>query len=723
MAHHYTLADTAPIPNHPSAVSSPDDARESLVDQGPVNMPDKHPAYTPMLNLRGGGERAQGPCLLSAPQTTSNFGSTDSPQQSKMSAPNDVAGPEDLLGETLGSATTRAREKAPRVSCQEKGGRTQATSSAASHGSKPVDLTVDLTDLSDDRIFDILMLNPTIATQFQKACAARLQQHQQSLNRAYDERLVELEDYTRKWRETTKELWVQLKWAPVGDASQQAILAWNGPQYMGARYQRYPLRSQATLRSQLPTIDLMTGEPRIPRPVPVPFVPRRHSPSPVRVDSTQADSTLIEGESPVLQGDIAANNSILGARALTLSPPSPQLRWRPRRAATPYYERHETAPSTPTSDAAQFAVAQPARNSERLPFAASHTDPTPVFLREGEPTAYERTLALHKEFRKSGLTILPKTSTSGIPSPQLSRPASSPGAAVPDGASVAVNKGNKTTATGVMVVNDETKSEHREVIVIDDSSDEDDGGRGDLTIVDSNSEKDTSKSRKSALDGAAQSTANTPLDLARPASSYQPIIPGAIDGGAVQGNRAASEQPVALRPATTENKTQPQATSVDAASTRPKYPDLVRLAESPSIRDSSSDFPSSSYITAPEEEDTEMVQDQGPNISGTQEIERAIEEQLLGTREVGHSVELQLDSAMSGTDAEPASILRSARSDDEEHVQMTAAAAALPLVHCLRGAPEQKKTEKSPDEFQAELVLQMQRDRELAKNAAKLDAE
>lgn len=103
------------------------------------------------------------------------------------------------------------------------------------HNPNLVDLTTETT-LNDDEVLRILSRNKTVAKQIQNACASRLQEYQQNLDRAYNERLQELENYTRQWRETTKELWAQEGRLPAVNQQQQDALDWQGPQQMGASY-------------------------------------------------------------------------------------------------------------------------------------------------------------------------------------------------------------------------------------------------------------------------------------------------------------------------------------------------------------------------------------------------------------------------------------------------------------------------------------------------------
>ncbi|KAJ4415371.1 hypothetical protein N0V82_007366 [Gnomoniopsis sp. IMI 355080] len=110
----------------------------------------------------------------------------------------------------------------------------------------------DMGNVTDQQILGILESNPTIVNQFQNACSARLQQYKQSLDNAYNQRLAEIEEYTRKWRDHTRELWQATSAGQVRpvDVSQRAALAWQGPHEMAK-----------SAEFHLPTIDTRFGEP------------------------------------------------------------------------------------------------------------------------------------------------------------------------------------------------------------------------------------------------------------------------------------------------------------------------------------------------------------------------------------------------------------------------------------------------------------------------------
>lgn len=112
----------------------------------------------------------------------------------------------------------------------------------------------DKENLTDEQALEILETNPTIAEEFRRACAIRLQQYQQSLDKAYNRRLAEMEVYTREWRNHTKKLWhaVRAGQFDSADMSNQSAIAWQGPQDM-AKSDRY----------HLPVIDTRVGQPVI----------------------------------------------------------------------------------------------------------------------------------------------------------------------------------------------------------------------------------------------------------------------------------------------------------------------------------------------------------------------------------------------------------------------------------------------------------------------------
>lgn len=105
-----------------------------------------------------------------------------------------------------------------------------------------MDPRADIRSITDERALEILDSNPTIAEEFRRACAIRLQQYQQSLDKAYNRRLAEMEEYTREWRNHTKKLWQAVRAGRFdpADMSNQSAIAWQGPQDM-AKTPRYKL--------------------------------------------------------------------------------------------------------------------------------------------------------------------------------------------------------------------------------------------------------------------------------------------------------------------------------------------------------------------------------------------------------------------------------------------------------------------------------------------------
>lgn len=115
-----------------------------------------------------------------------------------------------------------------------------------------MDPRADRARITDEQALEIFEANPTMAEEFRRACAIRLQQYQQSLDNAYNRRLAEMEDYTREWRNHTKKLWQAVRAGRFGpaDISNQSAVAWQGPQAI-AKSARY----------QLPVIDTRVEKP------------------------------------------------------------------------------------------------------------------------------------------------------------------------------------------------------------------------------------------------------------------------------------------------------------------------------------------------------------------------------------------------------------------------------------------------------------------------------
>ncbi|KAL1871961.1 hypothetical protein Daus18300_004598 [Diaporthe australafricana] len=94
--------------------------------------------------------------------------------------------------------------------------------------------SVNLDKLNDDQALELLLKNETIARMFQDACTSRVEEHQQKLAHAYNQRLLQLEGYTRAWRESTKEIWEAVKEGTFKLNNDQIYaLLWRGPQEAG----------------------------------------------------------------------------------------------------------------------------------------------------------------------------------------------------------------------------------------------------------------------------------------------------------------------------------------------------------------------------------------------------------------------------------------------------------------------------------------------------------
>lgn len=93
----------------------------------------------------------------------------------------------------------------------------------------------NLATLADDEVLELLLNNETVVQRFQDACSSRLRQYQQELDHAYDKRLWELEDYTRRWRDVTQEIWTAFNDGKLRVHTRQEVeaLNWKGPKEMG----------------------------------------------------------------------------------------------------------------------------------------------------------------------------------------------------------------------------------------------------------------------------------------------------------------------------------------------------------------------------------------------------------------------------------------------------------------------------------------------------------
>lgn len=94
--------------------------------------------------------------------------------------------------------------------------------------------SANLDTLNDDQALALLLKNETVAGLLQEAFNTRVEEHQQKLVQAYNQRLVELEEYTRNWRDTTKELWSAVSEGTFNPSdAQRETLGWKGPQNAG----------------------------------------------------------------------------------------------------------------------------------------------------------------------------------------------------------------------------------------------------------------------------------------------------------------------------------------------------------------------------------------------------------------------------------------------------------------------------------------------------------
>lgn len=109
-----------------------------------------------------------------------------------------------------------------------------ATESKASPLCPKSSASVDVDALNDDQALALLLKNEIVASLLQVAFNAHVVEHEQKLDQAYNQRLLELEEYTRRWRDTTKELWSAFKEGKFNPSKeQQDMLLWNGPQDAG----------------------------------------------------------------------------------------------------------------------------------------------------------------------------------------------------------------------------------------------------------------------------------------------------------------------------------------------------------------------------------------------------------------------------------------------------------------------------------------------------------
>lgn len=110
-----------------------------------------------------------------------------------------------------------------------------------------------LDTLNDEQALTLLLKNETVAGLLQKAFNTRVEEHQQKLVRAFNQRLVEIEEYTRNWRDTTKELWSAVSEGTFNpDDAQRETLIWKGPWESGHDFNpEGPKASQEIVEKEL----------------------------------------------------------------------------------------------------------------------------------------------------------------------------------------------------------------------------------------------------------------------------------------------------------------------------------------------------------------------------------------------------------------------------------------------------------------------------------------
>ncbi|KAG8157153.1 hypothetical protein KVR01_012861 [Diaporthe batatas] len=94
-----------------------------------------------------------------------------------------------------------------------------------------------LDTLNDSQALALLLNNQTVSRLFQDAFITRVEEHQQRVEQRYNQRLVELEEYTRSWRDTTKELWMAVNEGTFNpDNEERDSLRWKGPHEAGQAF-------------------------------------------------------------------------------------------------------------------------------------------------------------------------------------------------------------------------------------------------------------------------------------------------------------------------------------------------------------------------------------------------------------------------------------------------------------------------------------------------------
>ncbi|POS81337.1 hypothetical protein DHEL01_v200267 [Diaporthe helianthi] len=112
----------------------------------------------------------------------------------------------------------------------------------------------------DDQALAILMKNKTVTGLLQNAFNTRVEEHQRKVERAYNERLLELEEYTRSWRDTTKELWLAVRKGTSNfNKDEWESLRWKGPQDAGHDFDpERPMKVQEVVEKELGSDETVT---------------------------------------------------------------------------------------------------------------------------------------------------------------------------------------------------------------------------------------------------------------------------------------------------------------------------------------------------------------------------------------------------------------------------------------------------------------------------------
>lgn len=119
--------------------------------------------------------------------------------------------------------------------------RSDADESKASPPPPKPSASVEMESLNDDQALALLLKNETVAGVLQNAFNARVEEYQHKLVQAYNQRLLELEEYTRSWRETTKEIWSAINEGKFNlNNDQRDALLWKGPQDAGIGFDPEP---------------------------------------------------------------------------------------------------------------------------------------------------------------------------------------------------------------------------------------------------------------------------------------------------------------------------------------------------------------------------------------------------------------------------------------------------------------------------------------------------